>query len=96
MILRSKGPQWLIRVRLDDGEERYYPNKSARRRWGPYTRVRFVAEHYDSPEQATESGERLLRTPNSRVTAYEVERRDQPPDPELRDEQGEDEAQPRP
>lgn len=87
MILRSKGKQWLVRVRLDDGEERYYPNKSARRRWGPYTRVRFVAEHYQSHEQATESGERLLRTPNSRVTAYEVERRDQPPDSGQRDEQ---------
>ena len=79
MLRSSKGPQWLIRVRLDDGEERYYPNKSARRRWGPYTRVRFVAEHYDSPELAVESGERLLRTPDSRVTAYAVERRDQPP-----------------
>ena len=75
MILRSRAPQWLIRVLLDDGEERYYPNKSARRRWGPFTRVRFVAEHYDSPDAAHASAERLRGLPGSRVVSYVVEER---------------------
>lgn len=96
MIFGRRSPQWLVRVVLDDGEEWYYPNKSARRRWGPYTRVRFVAEHYDSAEQAREVGERLRRTSNSRVTAYVVERRKQPPPGSgQRDEQGEDETRQR-
>ena len=75
VILRSRAPQWLIRVLLDDGEERYYPNRAARRRWGPFTRVRFVAEHYDSPEAAHASAERLRGLPGSRVVSYAVEER---------------------
>ena len=40
-----------------------------------FTRVRFVAEHYDSPEAAQESAERLRGLPGSRVVSYVVEER---------------------
>jgi hypothetical protein len=58
------------------GHAFHFPEDEANlSRWRAFTRVRFVAEHYDSPDAAHASAERLRGLPGSRVVSYVVEER---------------------
>jgi len=71
-VPRQRAIEYLIRVRFQDGQERYYANAGIRQAWGDFTKARGNAARWDTEDGARYVGY-TLKEQYKRIVDFEVE-----------------------